>query len=128
MLGIIVLVILFAATRPNVRAAGGTASWCAPTPTRCQSWGDGAMVGAVHSFKYGDTPYRVRVTAPSGRSVTVTVVSYCGCPGGRVIDLSPAAFVALAGKPHGLDQGLIRNVTVTRLAEKVPALPATDTE
>lgn len=116
-LTIVVLVILFAATRPAVRAAGGTASWYDDGP---------GYYAAVHSWHWHDTPYRVLVTAPSGRSVVVTVRDYCGCPGGRVIDLSPAAFRQLAGQP-GQGVGLIRGVTVTRLTAGA-TLPATDTE
>jgi hypothetical protein len=106
----------------------GVATYCAPTLTRCQSWGEPAMLGAVQSFRWGDDPYRVEVcldgTAPCA---TVTVVSYCAC-GPRngvptVIDLSPAAFRQLAP----LSRGVIP-VTVTGLARPRGTLPPTDTE
>jgi len=82
------------------------------------------MLGAVPSFRYGDDPYTVQVTAfedGKANAVFVTVVSYCAC-GSRhgiptVIDLSPAAFRSLAP----LSQGVIR-VTV----DGVPNAPATD--
>jgi hypothetical protein len=91
---------------------GGIASWCAPTPTQCQRWGGQAKLGAVHSFRWGDRPYRVRVCRQVGPAacVTVTVVSYCGCPDGRAIDLSPYAF----GKLAPLSRGLVA-VTVEEL-------------
>jgi hypothetical protein len=83
---------------------GGIASWCAPTPTQCRRWGGTALLGAVHSFRWGDRPYRVRVCRQVGAAacVVVTVVSYCGCPDGRAIDLSPYAFGKLAPLSRGL--------------------------
>ena len=79
----------------------GAAAWCAPTKTRCRSWGGHVLLGAVQSFRWGDRPYRVRVVAGS-RSVIVTIVSYCACGGNRVIDLSPFAFSQLAPLSAGL--------------------------
>jgi hypothetical protein len=97
---------------------GGTATWCAPTPTHCQSWGGRALKAAVESFTYGDDPYLVRVCRDgTNRCVTVTVVSYCAC-GITLIDLSPYAFRQLAP----LSRGRIR-VTV----DDIVGLPATDT-
>lgn len=83
---------------------GGIASYCAPTPTQCLRWGGQAKLGAVHSFRFGDRPYRVKVCRQEGEPacVTVTIVSYCGCPDGRVIDLSPYAFRRLAPLWRGL--------------------------
>jgi hypothetical protein len=100
----------------------GVATWCAPTPTHCQSWGGGAMVGAVPGFD-GD-PYTVRVCLDVQLStfscVVVRVVSSCACGdrGGRgtVIDLSPAAFRKLAP----LSRGVIP-VTVERADILLPA-------
>ncbi len=82
--------------------AGGLASFCAPTPTHCQSWGGDAHLGAVPSFRYGDRPYRVTVCRQDHRSTctTVTVVSFCAC-GRFLIDLSPAAFSELAPLSRG---------------------------
>ena len=82
--------------------SAGLASWCAPTPTHCQTWGGDALVGAVPSFRFGDRPYRVivrRQDDPS-RFVIVTIVSNCAC-GEHVIDLSPAAFRKLAPQSVG---------------------------
>jgi hypothetical protein len=102
---------------PNAQI-GGSATWCAPTPKYCQSWGEPAMLGAVHSFTWGDKPYWATVTW-RGKSVVVRVVSFCAC-GSAVIDLSPAAFKMLAP----LHVGRLHNVTVTYGGIR---LPATDT-
>lgn len=110
------------------RTQRGWATWCAPTPTKCQGWGGGAMVGAVRSFTFGDDPYVVQVCAfGDGRTACthVRVVSHCAC-GDRhgiptVIDLSPAAFRDLAP----LSRGVIR-VEVSGAID-IP-LPPTDTE
>lgn len=47
-----------------------------------------AMTAAHPSLPFGT---RVRVTRPGGFSVTVRVNDRCGCPGGRIVDLSEAA-------------------------------------
>ncbi len=109
------------ASMPATRS--GFATWCAPTPTRCQRWGGDARLGAVPSFRWGDTPYPVRVSY-GGRSTIVQVVSFCAC-GDRhgeptAIDISPAAFESLAP----LSRGVIR-VEVQRL--DTIALPETGT-
>ena len=113
-----------ATTDPSPATSRGIASYCAPTPTHCQSWGGGAMLGAVSSFRWGDRPYDVRVCRADARTrcTVVTVVSFCGCPDGRVIDLSPAAFRRLAP----LSAGLVR-VTVERLGPATTP-PPTNTE
>ncbi len=79
------------------------------------SWYDDGpgLYAAVHSFRWGDGRYWVTVTA-GRRSVRVLVRDHCACYVGtskeRVIDLSPAAFRALAP----LSRGIIRNVVVSR--------------
>lgn len=95
----------------------GWATWCAPTPTHCQSWGDGAMVGAVPSFSFGDEPYPVQVCAFEGgqaNCVLVTVTSYCACGDRRgeptIIDLSPAAFRSLAPLRAGIVRVVVDHV------------------
>lgn len=105
--------------------ARGVATYCAPTPTKCQGWGGGAMLGAVQSFTDGDKPYSATVCLNGTRPcVTVTVVSYCACgdrPGGpTVIDLSPAAFRGLAPLSRGV-------IPVTLETGGPIVLPATDT-
>jgi hypothetical protein len=98
-------------------ALTGWATWCAPTPTHCQSWGDDAMLGAVPSFTFGDEPYPVQVCAFEGgqaNCVLVTVVSYCACGDRRgeptVIDLSPAAFRSLAPLSAGIVRVVVDHV------------------
>lgn len=109
-------------------SASGWATYCAPTPDYCQTWGDGALLGAVPSFAWGDEPYPVVVCLEGGaRCVTVTVVSYCAC-GDRdgiptVIDLSPAAFEALAPLARG-----VIPVRVDRADGPELTLPPTDSE
>ena len=71
---------------------GGLASWYDDGP---------GLYAAVPSWRFGDRPYQVRVTA-GDRSVVATVRDFCGCPGERIIDLSPAAFAELAPLSAGL--------------------------
>lgn len=47
-----------------------------------------AMTAAHPSLPFGT---RIRVTRPNGASVTVRVNDRCGCPGGRIVDLSEGA-------------------------------------
>jgi rare lipoprotein A len=47
-----------------------------------------AMTAAHKSLPFGT---RIRVSRPGGPSVTVRVNDRCGCPGGRIVDLSEAA-------------------------------------
>ncbi len=47
-----------------------------------------AMTAAHPSLPFGT---RVRVTRASGQSVIVRINDRCGCPGGRIIDLSEGA-------------------------------------
>jgi rare lipoprotein A len=47
-----------------------------------------AMTAAHPSLPFGT---RIRVTRANGASVTVRVNDRCGCPGGRIVDLSEAA-------------------------------------
>jgi hypothetical protein len=78
----------------------GSATWCAPTKTQCGGWGGDAHLGAVHSFRFGDMPYSVRVCR--GSCTVVLVVSHCACGGSdAAIDLSPAAFAELAELSRG---------------------------
>lgn len=106
----------------------GTATYCAPTPRYCRSWGGTARLGAVQSFRWGDRPYSVRVCLRgTSRCTTVRVVSHCAC-GSTLIDLSPFAFTRLAP----LWKGRIW-VTVERIGsagERGPSstLPPTSTE
>ena len=47
-----------------------------------------AMTAAHKTLPFGT---RIRVSRPGGRSVTVRVNDRCGCPGGRIVDLSEGA-------------------------------------
>jgi rare lipoprotein A len=47
-----------------------------------------AMTAAHKTLPFGT---RIRVTRPGGSSVTVRVNDRCGCPGGRIVDLSEVA-------------------------------------
>ncbi len=119
---------------PAIEGARGWATYCAPTPDRCQRWGGDAHLGAVRSFSWGDDPYIVQVCAFGGGRTScthVTVVSYCAC-GDRhgiptVIDLSPAAFVDIAGS---LGPGVIRVEVSGPVSGHLPrtTLPPTDVE
>jgi len=46
------------------------------------------MTAAHPSLPFGT---RIRVTRQNGASVTVRVNDRCGCPGGRIVDLSEGA-------------------------------------
>jgi rare lipoprotein A (peptidoglycan hydrolase) len=91
--------------------ASGLASWYDDGP---------GLYGAVPSWRFGDRPYQVRVSA-GGRSVVVTVRDFCGCPGARIIDLSPSAFRELAPLARG-----VIPVTIEDLAAPGLTPPPTD--
>lgn len=69
------------------------------------------LYAAVHSWRWGDTPYRVTVRA-GDRSVVVTVSDFCLCTGGgdRVIDLSNEAFSRLAPLSAGVVDVTVRGL------------------
>jgi rare lipoprotein A (peptidoglycan hydrolase) len=83
---------------PSAAILRGVASWY---PAE-------GLIGAVHSWRWGDMPYPVAicgVEASSSVCLTVLVVDYCdACTGARLIDLSDDAFRILAS----LDAGLVR--------------------
>lgn len=105
--------------RPEPAAIGSavfqaSATWCAPTPTKCRRWGGTARLAALPT--YAGIPYVVRV-AYRDRSVDVIVVSWCsGCG----IDLSPYAFSRLAP--------LARGRIDVEVEGPIAPLPATDGE
>lgn len=76
--------------------ASGTASWFDDGP---------GLYAAVHSYRWGQPRYSVRVCSGS-RCVTATVRDYCQCYVGtsreRLIDLSPAAFARLGSLSRGI--------------------------
>jgi len=61
----------------------------------------GPALRALRDFKWGMEPYRIMVeNVRNGRAIIVTVVDWCLCTGSgkeKLVDLSPAAFEALAG-------------------------------
>lgn len=107
---------------PSVRVRG-KATWYCGAGSRCpRGHAPGELVAAIDRK---DTPWDkgdVVTVTYRGRSVTVRIVDVCACKGSRVIDLSAAAFRALAP----LSRGVI-TVTVTG-ARTTPTLPPTDTE
>ena len=72
--------------------ASGIASWY---------WDGPGLYAAMPGWRFGDRPYELVVRA-GRRSVVVTVRDACGCPGGRLIDLSGEAFARLAPRSTGL--------------------------
>ncbi len=59
------------------------------------------MIAAVHSWHWGDTPYRLTICAT--RCIVVTVQDFCaGCVGPRLVDLSDDAFRLLAPLSQGI--------------------------
>jgi len=82
----------------------GIASWYGTGPGR----GHAAAGGALRRF-LGPHWRGTRLRVCTTRCVTVVVDDWCGCPGHRLIDLSPADFRVLGS----LSRGLIA-VTVTR--------------
>ncbi len=109
--------------RGQVHHAAAPALSGAPL-TGIASWFDNGpgLYAAVPGWRWGDTPYRVRVCAnptPISRGLAlacvVVTVSDCLCGrSDRLIDLSAMAFSRLAPLSAGLLRGLIR-VTVRRL-------------
>ena len=74
--------------------------------------GERYMYAAVPGFKWGDKPYKVEVCYNGGCIRVIVRDCLCSRKGDGFIDLSPIAFVALAGK---LKRGEIW-VTVKRIS------------
>ncbi len=60
-----------------------------------------AFYAAARSWRWGERPYQVRVCRLA-TCIVVTVRDHCGCPDGRLTDLSPEAFRRLAPLSAGL--------------------------
>lgn len=79
----------------------------------------GPALRALKQFEWGMEPYRAIVeNVRNGRAIIVTVVDWCQCRQGadeKLIDLSPAAFEALAGDGN-LGLGVLK-VRVTVMEE-----------
>ena len=70
------------------------------------------LCGAKCDFRWGKEPYRVVVTnMNNGRSIVAWVVDWCQCRAGKnekLIDLSPAAWLAVAGPNKPLSHGVLK--------------------
>lgn len=97
---------------PPASSISGTATWYDDGP---------GYYAAVPTYRWGDPRYKVTVCNRDGACVVVTVRDFCGCPGDRIIDLSPAAFSRLAP----LSRGIVP-VTVSRGAGPSVTVPPTD--
>lgn len=99
---------------------GGVASWY--DATRNHAWytrGGNRMYAAVGTFRWGDTPYRIKVCRADDLTtcVIVTVTDYCErchkdlkhkwTRRSRNMDLSPQAFRKLRGLHLGVVQVII---------------------
>ena len=66
----------------------------------------GPALRRLKPFDWGWEPYSVTVrSVKTGKAITVWIVDTCGCVGGGIIDLAPAAFRAL-GLP--LSRGVMK--------------------
>lgn len=101
--------------KPMTRTAIGKATWY--DATKNNAWytrGDkptlfyaaaGPALRKIKDFRWGKKPYRIIVeNLKNGRAIVAWVVDWCQCRGQKnnekLVDLSPAAFVAL-GVPLG---------------------------
>ena len=99
---------------------GGVASWY--DATKNNAWytrGGNRMYAAVGTFRWGDTPYRIKVCRADDltKCIVVTVTDYCGrchkdlkrkwSRQSRNMDLSPQAFAKLRGLHLGVVQVII---------------------
>ena len=94
----------------STHVAKGTATWyCLPGRSVCPRGYSGGMYAAAGpALRVGKWRGRVVTVCASGRCVTVTLVDWCACGDGRVIDLFGDAFRRLAP----LSRGTIRGVVV----------------
>ena len=103
------------------RRISGKATWyCLSGRSVCtRGYSDSDMVAAIDTSLGFDKGDRVLVTH-RGRSIEVTIVDVCGCPGDRLIDLTHGAFRRLANPDLGW-------IPVTlESAGAQPTLPPTD--
>ena len=83
----------------------GPASWYRWHP------GEAAAGPGLRAALGPDWRGRLVVVTRAGSSVTVRLTDWCGCPGGRLIDLDSRAFAALAPLSRGVIQVRIAPVT-----------------
>lgn len=112
--------VLGAMVRAERRISGKATWYCLSGRSVCtRGYSDSDMVAAIDTSLGFDKGDRVRVTH-GGRSIVVTIVDVCGCPGDRLIDLTHGAFRRLANPDLGW-------IPVTlESAGAQPTLPATD--
>jgi hypothetical protein len=79
--------------RPPVAITHGTATW--------YSNGPGIYAAAGPALRHGHWRGRSVQVCTHSRCLTVRLTDWCRCGGGRVIDLSPAAFARLAPLSRG---------------------------
>ena len=98
------------APEPTPASLRGVASWyCLPGRSPCTAgWSSsGAYAAAGPALRAllgpGWSGRRVRVEGQRGGSLSVVLIDWCACPGGRIVDLYAAAFRVLAP----LDAGLV---------------------
>ena len=82
----------------------------------------GLEIRKVWKFRWGLRPIEVRITNLStGVSIIATIVDTCGCRSNRrhrkIIDLSPAAFIALADGHFTLSRG-VQEISVEILGRR----------
>lgn len=107
----LILAAVLTAAQIGTVLEAGEASWYDDGP---------GLYGAVHSFRWGDTPYAVEVCRADDRDRCVTVIVRDHMANTRrAIDLSPDAFSRLAPLSRGVVQVTLEATTVR--------LPATDT-
>jgi hypothetical protein len=88
----------------------GTSSWyCLPGRSACtRGYGAScicAAAGPTIRAALGDWRGRTVVVSTGNVDVVVTLIDWCSCPDGRLLDLYAVAFGGLA--PNGLSDGLI---------------------
>lgn len=99
-------VIVVPRTAPTVRTTGhslrGPASWYCCT----KGHPSGLYAAAGPALRVGN--WRGRQVHIAGISQPVTLIDWCGCPGGRLIDLYPDAFRLVAPLSRGVTMVTIR--------------------
>jgi hypothetical protein len=96
-------------SRVDPQPTRGTVSWyCLPGRSACTAGypADGLYAAAGPALRWGDWRGRSLTLTAGDRSVRVTLIDWCACPDGRLIDLYASAFRELAP----LDRGIVRVV------------------
>ena len=77
----------------SVRARGGASWYCLAGVSACHhAYAGGMYAAAGPALRVGDWRGRRVTVCQGGDCVRVTLIDWCGCPGGRVIDLYSDAF------------------------------------